>query len=171
MNHTPYLNLPNGQYIQNQVDSRFPVASHPNINNVTNITSKGFDMERLQKAHKQAHDHDHSNSDSSSDSSDDSNNESDSSSADSDAEKDDKEICANRVVKPLRLNLTKVCKFFHIKFNFKSSIPFETSITLFLLKLFRIPCKQDSSHPILKNRITVQMKMIVLNKITLQRIT
>lgn len=112
MNNMPYQNLPNGQYIQSQLDSRYLAASQSNINNVTNTTSKGFDMERLHRAHKQAHAHDHDHSNSSSDSSDDSNNESDSSSADSDAEKDDKETSANRVVKPLRLNLSKVCNNF-----------------------------------------------------------
>lgn len=109
-NHMSYQNLSNGQYTQSQLDSRYP-AQHPNINNVSNTNTKtGFDMERLQKSHNQTRDHNHSNSDSSSDS-DDSNNDSDSSSADSDAEKNDKEIEAKRVVKPFRLNLTKVCTF------------------------------------------------------------
>lgn len=101
----PYQNLPNGQYTQYQLDSKY-LALIPNTNKTLDATTKvGYNTDRTEKSHNQIQVN--SNSESSSDS-DDSNNNSDSSSMDSDAEKNEKENGNKRVVKPFRINLNKV---------------------------------------------------------------
>lgn len=106
-NHAPYQNLPNGQHTQNQLDSRYPTTNTTFSGELVTPTKPSLEIQRRDKVQNQ--DHGNSNSDSSSDS-DDSNNDSDSSS-DTDGEKEDKENCSNRIVKPFRINLSKVSKF------------------------------------------------------------
>lgn len=105
-NHMPYQNLPNGQYTQSQLDSRYPTANARFSRGMDTTTKPAFEHnERMERAPNQ--DHDNSNTESSSDS-DDSNSDS---SSDTDAEKEDKENSSKRVVKPFRINLTKVRTF------------------------------------------------------------
>lgn len=98
----PHQNLPNGQYTQNQLDSRYPTP-HSFINRGSDVATKPATLNTGNLGNSQYHNN--SNSGTSSDS-DDSNNDSDSSSIESDAEKDNKENSLKQIVKPFRINLS-----------------------------------------------------------------
>lgn len=95
---------------------------------------------------EKCHNQDNSNSESSSDS-DDSNNDSDSSSIDSDAEKNEKENGNERVVKPFRINLTKVSMDV---INIWSIILHKTNYNLNVF--FRIMRTRGKSHHSQRNK-------------------
>lgn len=133
MYNASYQNSPNGQYSQNQYETRY---SAPNtllqqtpamasiVATPTTMTYQQQQQQRFQDMTAKVQTYDessesptkvqndrfvgsnHSNSGNSSSNSDDSNNDSDSSSNDSDAEKeDDKENQKKMLVKPIRINL------------------------------------------------------------------
>lgn len=132
MYNAPYQNLPNGQYTQNQFETRYSAPNTSSLQSTSTMTTpttiayqppqqqqqpqqRFQDMaakmttyaESAESAKKNVRfvGSNNSNSGNSSSNSDDSNNDSDSSSNDSDVEKDDKENHKKMRVKPLRINI------------------------------------------------------------------
>lgn len=115
-NHVPYQNLPNGQYVHSQLDTRYSQSNTAFPTNLNVPTKSAVDFDKMPMTGKNVNQtQSDSNSDSSSDS-DDSNNDSDSSSADSDADNENKENGPKRVIKPFRINLNnaKVSNSFNL---------------------------------------------------------